>query len=138
MLAKLFVSLVLLVSVSANASQEIKPLQTRAECTIANTPDYFPFQPRPVLDAYRSGNTAAVAINAMENVSNSLIQTAIGGVQQQKVQVLSVEAYQDAAYPTDGCSRSATLKAVGVFNPATRSMEYGEVCEFSYNCIDNR
>jgi hypothetical protein len=141
MLSKFLISFVVLFSVSANAAKEIKPLQTRAECKIANIPDYFPFQPRPVLNAYKFGDAARAAIRQnIPGVKSTLSLNSLGGGVITKTKVLAEEKERDPTFPTDGCIRSATLIAVGkaLANEGTNSVEYGEVCEFSYSCADNR
>jgi hypothetical protein len=111
------------------------------DCTIAKTPSTNPTTPRAVENT-NTYNAEAKEVLRTIIASNNYTLTVAKDLLSDKVTTYSLQIAKEevtgASYPAAGCTRSATLNNVCLVDAGTNAVKCGEVCQYDYNCIDNR
>ena len=118
----------------------ILPIKAQ-DCTIAKTPTIKPTTPRSVVNT-NSYNAEAKEMLKTLLASNKYTKTVEKDLLSDKITTYTVkiaeEQTTDDSYPAEGCTRSATLNNVCLVDAGSKTVKCGEVCQYDYNCIDNR
>jgi hypothetical protein len=113
--------------------KQIKP----GTCNVQSIPRQSPFTTRGVENTTLTGPAALAKVNEMNGEAGweqDIFQEPVRHFEK----VLNVDYHQDQAFPEDGCWHKAVLS--DRCDELVPGSEYkcGQICRFSFHCIDNR
>lgn len=132
----LAVSLTIFISASAQAGFKASDCRAPAPDSLSSYP------PNVTVDGtVLRGSDALDAVRSLSRKSGATVvqkTDLFGDLIRVYSRTLKTDKRTDPHYPNEGCTRKAALKEVCELDAASKKAKCAQICQFDYNCIDNR